>query len=278
MRQGLVRLVLLAIVLLLIFGVYRLLTIDPIDTGAFFDSAALPLMLVEAGGSDDAAPFTLAAFEAAAAGDVSGFFVPVYLTHDGELVAAATDDLAQISDGEGKLSQYNLDQLQALDTGYTVDPAGDGTFPLRGHGSQFVTLDQLLAAFPDQRFVVDLRQPGLQSLAALLHVADGQDARARLLAVVDDQQLVETLRQQAPDLATAMTSGEAGSFLALNRFGLTPFYRPAAPGLLLQPEQFSPRLARAARSGGMAAMVIAAPGAGDAQTWIDQGADGVIVR
>lgn len=277
MRQGLVRLILLVIVLLVIFGVYRLLTIDPIDGGPFFDPAARPLVLVEPAGSDDAAPFTLAAFEHVAAGDVSGFYLPVYLTLDGDLVAAPSDDLAQISNGQGKLSELTLDEVQALDAGYLYDPGGDGAFPLRGRGSQFLSLGQLLAAFPDQRFAVELRQPGLQSLAALLQVADGQNARSRLLAVVDDQQLVDTLRQQAPDLATAMTSAETSSYLMLNRLGLAAFYRPVAPGLLLSAEQFRPRVARAAHSGGMSALVTLEPDADDAQAWIEQSADGVII-
>ncbi|MEZ4769075.1 MAG: hypothetical protein R2844_11715 [Caldilineales bacterium] len=64
MRQGIVRFILLVIVLLLIFGVYRLLTIEPIDAGAFFDPDAGPLVLVEPDGGD-AAPLRLEAFEAA---------------------------------------------------------------------------------------------------------------------------------------------------------------------------------------------------------------------
>ncbi|MEZ4769076.1 MAG: hypothetical protein R2844_11720 [Caldilineales bacterium] len=114
-------------------------------------------------------------------------------------------------------------------------------------------------------------------MAALLHTADSHDARGRLLALVDDQQLVETLRQQAPDLATAMTSGETATFLALRRVGLAPFYRPVAPGLLLPADQFTPRVARAAQSGGMATLVVVPPGSGDASSWLAQGADGVIV-
>ena len=240
MRQGLVRLILLVIVLLLIFGVYRLLTIEPIDAGAFFNPEAGPLVLVEPEGGD-AAPLTLAAFQAAAAGGATGFYTPVSLAQNGELVAAAA---AETSDGAS---------------------------------GQVVSLDQLLTEFPDARFAVELREPSLQSLAALLHSADTHNARGRLLALVDDQQLVETLRQQAPDLATALTSGETSTFLTVSRFGLAPFYRPVASGLILPAEQFSARTARSAQSGGMAVLVVAPQESDDPLSWIEQGADGVII-
>ena len=61
MRQGLVRLTLLVLVLLLIFGVYRLLTIEPIDAGTFFDAAGAPLVLLDPGMFGENGQETLAA-------------------------------------------------------------------------------------------------------------------------------------------------------------------------------------------------------------------------
>ncbi|MCB0246761.1 MAG: hypothetical protein KDI07_21445 [Anaerolineae bacterium] len=238
MRQGLVRLILLVIVLLVIFGVYRLLTVEPIEAGVFFDPASKPLVFLNPGATTDDAAATLAAFAGTQRTGAAGFFAPVSLNSDGQLTF--------VSDGEG--------------------------------ASQAVNLPALLEAFPDVRFVVELTEPSLQSLAALLQAVDSQNARDRVLAVVDDQQLVDTLRGQAPDLATAMTAAETDSFLLTSRLRLTPFYRPVAPALLLPADQFSQPIATAAHSSGVSVFVVSPGDSAAVQRLIDQGADGVVAQ
>ena len=234
MRQGLVRLILLVIVLLVIFGVYRLLTVEPIDGGVFFDPASKPLVFLDPGATPDAAAEALAAFHDSPGSGVAGFAAPVSLAADGQLAVVSQGDTASLA--------------------------------------------ALLEEFPDVRFVVQLTEPNLQSLAALLQAVDSQDARGRVLAVVDDQQLVDTLRAQAPDLATAMTDTEADSFLLTSRLRLTPFYRPVAPALLLPAEQFSRRIADAAHSSGVSVFVVSSGDSAAQLRLIDQGADGIVTQ
>ena len=234
MRQGLVRLILLVIVLLVIFGVYRLLTVEPIEAGVFFDPASKPLVFLNPGATTDDAASTLAAFHELPGSGVAGFAAPVSLAADGQLAVVSQGDTASLA--------------------------------------------ALLEEFPDVRFVVQLTEPNLQSLAALLQAVDSQDARGRVLAVVDDQQLVDTLRAQAPDLATAMTDTEADSFLLTSRLRLTPFYRPVAPALLLPAEQFSRRIADAAHSSGVSVFVVSSGDSAAQRRLIDQGADGIVTQ
>lgn len=238
MRQGLVRLTLLFIVLLLIFGVYRLLTIEPIAAGAFFDPAAGPLVLLDPAMFGENGQEALAALGQTPRAGAVGVFASVILDQAGQLVAADPD-------------------------------AADASA---------VNLTALLAEHPDNRFIVELREPDLQSLAALLHAVDSQGARARVLAVVDDQQLVDVLRGQAPDLATAMTTAETSSFLLTSRLRLTPFYRPGAPALLLPAAEFSQRLRNAAHSRGIALFVESPNDRSVVKDLIDQGVDGVVVQ
>ena len=93
MRQGLVRLILLVIVLLVIFGVYRLLTVEPIEAGVFFDPASKPLVFLNPGATTDDAASTLAAFHELPGSGVAGFAAPVSLNSDGQLTF--------VTDGEG---------------------------------------------------------------------------------------------------------------------------------------------------------------------------------
>lgn len=244
MRQFLLRLLLLFLVVLVIFGIYRLLTIRPLDNVAFFRNQ--PSLAALDSRSLTAAPYSRAAFDAASGGGANGLYLPVALTRDGVLVVTSADVSAQ--------------------TLAELTPA------------EVMTLQETLASYPALRAIVDLRQPSLQALAALLQAIDANDARARVLAVVDHPLLVDTLRQQAPDLATAATTAETKAFLTTKRLGLTLFYRPSAPAMLLAGDQINKRLVEAARTRGI--HVIGRLDTADSaavQLLIETGVDGIVV-
>ncbi len=244
MRQFLLRLLLLLLVVLVIFGVYRLLTIRPLENVDFFRDQP-PLAAL-----DSAASYAPAAFDAARQAGANGLYLPVDLTRDGVLVVTGSD-----------VSELALAELASVDT-----------------FANTMTLQETLAAYPDLRAVVALRQPSLQALAALLQAIDANDARSRVLAAVDHPLLAGTLREQAPDLGTATTSAETNAFLTTQRFRLMPFYRPAAPAMLLPGSQIDKRLVDAARNRGI--HLVALPddqSASALQRLAGAGVDGIVV-
>lgn len=249
MRQFLFRLILLILAVLVIFGVYRLLTIRPLENVAFFRDRPL-LAAVDSANPAGAPPYSLAAFDAARQAGANGHYLPVALTRDGVLVVT-----------DSAVGELMLAELRSVDSFASI-----------------VTLQEALAALPEQRAVVVVHEPSLQAMAGLLQAVDANDARARVLAVVDDPLLADTLRQQAPDLGTATTTAETNAFLTTQRFRLTPFYRPAAPAMVLEGSQVSRRLVDAARSRGIH-LLARADQQNDAavQTLIDAGVDGVIL-
>lgn len=232
MRQFLIRLALLVAIVLVIFGIYRLVTIRPLPPVPFFGPESGRALRIADTAAAGPGAYSLAALEAAQAAGADGLYVPVQLAPDGRLVAASA-------------------------------------------GEPAVALEDILAAFPEQRVVVALQEPSLRSEAALLQAIDGAGAQERTLVIVDDQGLVEVLRQQAPVLATATTKPETEAFLATARLGLTPFYRPAAPALVLDAEQLTPRLVSAAHSRGVQVVAIAGP-ASDLQALEGLGVDAII--
>lgn len=249
MRQFLLRLLLLLLVVSVIFGIYRLLTIRPLDNVAFFRDRP-GLAAVDSASPAGAHPYTLAAFQAANAAGANGLYLPVQLTSDGVLLVTDLD--------LSGLARADLDGMAAF-TGA-------------------LTLQEALTAFPEMRAIVDLRQPTLQGVAALLQAIDASRARARVLAAVDHPLLANILREQAPDLGTVATSAEAAAFLTTQRFRLTPFYRPVAPALLLAGDEIDKRLVDAARGRGMHLVALAGQQESAAlQALIDAGVDGVVV-
>lgn len=249
MRQFLLRLVLLFLAVLVIFGLYRLLTIRPLEDVAFFQDLP-PLVAVDSAGAAGSAAYSPDAFQAAREAGANALYLPVHLTRDGVLVVTADP-----------VNELTLAELRA-------QPAA----------ADSLALQEALTEFPDLRAIVDVRQPSLQALAALMQVVDASAARTRVLALVDDPLLVSTLRQQAPDLATAATTAETNAFLTMQRLRLTPFYRPAAPAMLLEGDRIDKRLVRGAGSRGIHLLALPQASSGNAvQTLIDTGVDGVVV-
>ena len=120
----------------------------------------------------------------------------------------------------------------------------------------------------------------IAQIASWLQVQGIRLAEVRVVADLEDAIIgaVDTLRAQAPDLATAMTDTEADSFLLTSRLRLTPFYRPVAPALLLPAEQFSRRIADAAHSSGVSVFVVSSGDSAAQRRLIDQGADGIVTQ
>lgn len=255
MRQFVSRLALFLLLLLVVFGVYRLLTIQPLPEREFFAGSEghLPLWAFDIGAQGlQGGP--LEVMRAAHEQGASGFLLPIHLTRDGELVTVGLED------GISQVSQQSLAELQASE------------------GQQVVTLPEVLASFPSARLLIQIQEPSLPALAALLQVAESEESRGRLLAIVEDQQLAEILRQQVPDLATAYTPQEIKAFLPTSRLGLAPFYRPAAPGMLVAGEAITEAMVKAAHSRGVYVIAVAGDATpADLQHWLDKGVDGIVV-
>jgi len=95
------------------------------------------------------------------------FETDLHLTSDGVLVCFHDDTVDRTTDGSGPVSQFTLEQLQALDAGHRHRT--DDGFPFRGKGAKVPTLEWLLLTFPETCVVVDLKEDGLAGpLAALI--------------------------------------------------------------------------------------------------------------
>lgn len=100
----------------------------------FADKRSSPLIIGHRGVSADAAPEnTLAAFHQAVEQGADGIELDVQFSADGKIVVIHDDDVARVSNGNGKVTEMTLAQLKALDLGQgqTV-PTLDELFEMLG--------------------------------------------------------------------------------------------------------------------------------------------------
>jgi len=99
-------------------------------------------------------PSMRAAFEAGA--DI--IEIDVHPTADGEFAVFHDWTIDCRTEGEGVTREQTMAYLRTLDLGYGYTADGGRTFPLRGKGVGLMpTLREVLAAFPDRRFLINFK-------------------------------------------------------------------------------------------------------------------------
>jgi glycerophosphoryl diester phosphodiesterase len=142
-------------------------------------------------------PSMRAAFDAGA--DIVEF--DVHLTTDGQFAVFHDWTVDCRTNGKGVTREKTLAELKALDIGYGYTADGGKTFPFRGQGVGLMpSLDEVLAAFPDKRFLVHIKSRDTdegRKLAARLSSLSAE-ARGRLIVYGHDIPIAG-VRETLPD-------------------------------------------------------------------------------
>jgi len=106
------------------------------------------------------------------------------------------------TNGQGVTREKTLAELKALDIGYGYTADGGKTFPFRGQGVGLMpTLDEVLAAFPDKRLLINVKgrdpEEGRKLAARLSQLPE---ARRAQLAVYGGNEPVDALRAALPNM------------------------------------------------------------------------------
>lgn len=145
-------------------------------------------------------PSMQAAFAAGA--DIVEF--DVHPTTDGAFAVFHDWTVDCRTEGKGVTRKHTLAELKALDIGYGYTADGGKTFPFRGKGVGLMpSLDEVLAAFPDKRFLINVksRDPNEGRALAERLLQLPAEQRARLMAYGGDDPMRE-LNARIPAMPT----------------------------------------------------------------------------
>jgi glycerophosphoryl diester phosphodiesterase len=188
---------------------------------------------------------TLASMAAAFRAGAAIVEFDIHPTTDGHFAVFHDWTLDCRTDGTGVTREHSLAELKALDLGYGYTADGGQTFPFRGKGAGLMpSLDEVLARFPDQRFLVHIKsndpREGEQLAARLADLSPA--ARARLIVYGGDLP-VAVARQRLADVPTMSRASLTQCLLRYIAIGWTG-HVPAAcrHSLLLVPVNVAPWL------------------------------------
>jgi glycerophosphoryl diester phosphodiesterase len=101
---------------------------------------------------------TLPSMRAAFAAGADIVELDVHPTTDGQIAVFHDWTLDCRTDGHGVTREHTLADLRKLDVGYGYTADGGKTYPLRGTGKGLLpSLDEVLGAFPDKRFLIHIK-------------------------------------------------------------------------------------------------------------------------
>lgn len=169
--------------------------------------------------------------------------IDVHPTTDGQFAVFHDWTLDCRTEGRGPTRSHAMADLRKLDVGYGYTADGGRSFPFRGKGVGLMpSLDEVLAAFPERRFVINVksRDPaeGRLLAARLAQLTPAQ--RARMTVYGGDEPVAEVRRALA-DVRTA-SRGSLKScllrYLALGWSGHVP--EPCRRSMVLVPVNATP--------------------------------------
>lgn len=142
----------------------------------------------------------------------------VRLTKDGVVVLHHDSTVNRTTDGDGPIEDLTLAEVQALDAGYDFTRDEGATFPYRGKGFRIATLDEVLTALPQARWLIEPKTDG-GVVAAMAKIVKAHGAEERILIASFKPALVEEAKSLMPKAPTCYTRKTGMKLFAALRAG-----------------------------------------------------------
>jgi glycerophosphoryl diester phosphodiesterase len=183
---------------------------------------------------------TMPSFKRAEELDVDVINTEVYLSSDGIPVVIQDENLEDISDGRGRVPEFTLEELQQLDAGYHFTSDDGETYPFRGRGLAFLSLEQLLTEFPYQHFIVDIMDNNPRLVDRFLVSISRCNAEDRVCAASRYVSTMKRVRKKNPTMATSFSLWGVLGFYFLFRSGILSMKQHFKGDVLQIPEYIGP--------------------------------------
>jgi len=126
------------------------------------------------------------------------------------------DTLERLTNGTGWVRDWCYEELLRLDAAYNFNAAGG--FPLRGTGVVIPSLADVLASYPEVRFNIDLKAPGMERQVAEV-IKNQRRESTTLVASLYDRRLSRFRLASAGSVATSAGRIVATSMWFASRAG-----------------------------------------------------------
>ncbi|MGH7812696.1 MAG: glycerophosphodiester phosphodiesterase [Candidatus Binataceae bacterium] len=206
----------------------------PVRSESDFFSLPPPRAMGHRGSAGTHPENTLVSFAAAAEAGVGYAELDVHMTRDGEIGVCHDDNLMRTCGRAGTIREMAYAEVATADAGAAFTLDGGATHPFRGRGVTIPRLSEVLAAFPQLRFVIEIKQTSPSLVAPLLDVIDRAGMRRTVLIASEHQEPLDEVRRLAPEIPTNFSYLEGGGFFQAMA-ARDANYRPPGAALEIPP-------------------------------------------
>lgn len=207
----------------------------------FFQAKEAPLVIAHQGGNKLAPSSTNAAFAQAVELGVDVLEYDVHITQDGFLVTIHDPTVDRTTNGQGKVEDFTLAEIQALDAGYTFQDLA-GNYSYKGQGVYIPTVEELFERYGDLLHNIEIKDTNSpekfeQIYKELWRLIQAYDMQDKVLIASFDHQMIRDF-QELTGGQVAVSGGrkEITKFVAFNKFWLAPFYRSSVQAVQIPTE------------------------------------------
>ncbi len=161
--------------------------------------------------------------------------INVQLSKDKIVMVITPEELNGVCGVDGRVGDYTSDELTKMDAGHMFRDE-DGEFSFRGKGYCFMTLKEILEAFPDRKFNVTLIHKSDELVKAYAETVKSCSAENRILTSSMHGRNMKLVKKLLPGCATAFSLPGIIGVYALFRSGLIYFKKSFSADALQTPE------------------------------------------
>ncbi|MBI5509476.1 MAG: glycerophosphodiester phosphodiesterase [Deltaproteobacteria bacterium] len=248
-----------------------------------FPALRRPLLFAHRGASAFAPENTWDAFELGHRLGAPVLELDVHLSRDGQVVVIHDATVDRTTNGTGPVRDKTYSELADLDAGYHFT-RGDQVFPFRDQGCRLPLLSEVLAAFPDAAFNIEIKQRQPTMIRPVLDLLEGHDPANVLLAASDDAIMTE-LEAARPGCALGLSVGQVARFIKATYLrrsveelrGRALQIPPSDPAVLFGLLPITTRaVIRKAHASGLEVHLFTLDDPKSAKTWLAKGVDGIM--
>lgn len=225
----------MAVVGLFIVGILAT-TAKPIDPARGF-VAQRTLVFAHQGGNLLRPGNTLAAFDHAVSLGVDGLEMDVHRSADDQLVVIHDDRVDRTTNGTGAIAALTVTELQALDAGYHWPFQGD-QYPYRDRGVRIPTLAEVLARFPKERLLIEIKPDDARVSELLCAQLRDAGVLPNTMVASFHQEAMVAFRRACPDAYSSAYRWESMRFMGHHFLHLVNLFHADAHALQLPREAY----------------------------------------
>lgn len=202
----------------------------------------------------------------------------VQQSKDGVLILRHDDTLDRTTNLTGLIADYDWAELAQADAGFRAELDG---ISFADQGIAIPRLDAALAAFPDARWILEIKNDTPAAARRMCEVIVAAKAETRVLVGSFHDRAMRQFRAVCPDIATSMSSGEVQSFVLAARIGVSRLVRTPAAAMQIPVKGSGldlthPRLLNAAKTRGIRVQYWTVNDPAEMDALLRAGADGLI--